>query len=325
MHQLHIMPPLPASTASVATTDDSVDISVVIPAYHGAETIAACLASVQRATEGHRAEIVVVDSSGDRCGEIVRDQFPEVTLVLSPTRLSAGSARNRCVAMARGRILFFVDQDCVVPHDWIAALEQHFSDPATGGAGGSLGILNPESLTGCGVYFLEFFRHFPQDAPPQRNRNFLLGSNCAYRADVLRDNGFPDQTLGEDVLLSHQMRQQGFELLYDPRVEVLHRNREGREQFFHYNTKMGTASAADQLIMKRPRSRLFLRFPILAFLTPAVVLPVIFVRLLRCRKRRTYLPTFLRLLPLCLAGNMVWAAAFRREVLASRRRSSLSS
>ena len=205
----------PQPSAMPATTDEPIDISVVIPAYHGAATIAACLASVQRATQGRRAEIIVVDSSGDRCGGIVRDQFPEVTLVLSPTRLSAGSARNRGVAMARGRILFFVDQDCVVPHDWIAALEQHFSDPATGGAGGSLGILNPESLTGCGVYFLEFFRHFPQDAPPQRNRNFLLGSNCAYRADVLRDVGFRDQTLGEDVLLSHQMLQQGFELVYD--------------------------------------------------------------------------------------------------------------
>jgi glycosyltransferase involved in cell wall biosynthesis len=307
-------------SAMPASTDEPVDISVVIPAYHGAATIAACLASVLRATEGRRAEIIVVDSSGDRCGEIVREHFPDVKLVLSPTRLSAGAARNRGVAMAQGRIVFFVDQDCVVPHDWIAALEKHFADPAIGGAGGSLGILNPECLTGCGVYFLEFLRHFPHDGPPQRNRNFLLGCNSAYRADLLHDAAFPDQTLGEDVLLSHQMRQQGFDLVYDPRVEVLHRNREGREQFFRYNAKMGTASAADQLTLNRPRSRLFLRFPILAFLTPAVVLPVIFVRLLRCSKRRTYLPTFLLLLPLCLAGNLVWSAAFRREVLASRRR-----
>lgn len=310
----------PQPSELAATADDPIDISVVIPAYHGAATIAACLASVQRATEGRRAEIIVVDSSGDRCGEIVREQFPDVKLVLSPTRLSAGAARNRGVAMARGRILFFVDQDCVVPHDWIAALEKHFADPATGGAGGSLGILNPECLTGCGVYFLEFFRHFPHDGPPQRNRNFLLGSNSAYRADVLRDNGFPDQTLGEDVLLSHQMRPQGFDLVYDPRVEVLHRNREGSKEFFGYNAKMGAASAADQLIMKRTRSRLFLRFPALAFLTPVIVLPLIFVRLLR--SNRSYLPTFLLILPLCLAGNLVWAAAFRRGVLASRSQSS---
>ena len=56
-----------------ATADDPVDISVVIPAYHGAAMIAACLASVQRATEGRRAEIIVVDSSGDRCGTRRKD------------------------------------------------------------------------------------------------------------------------------------------------------------------------------------------------------------------------------------------------------------
>ena len=63
----------PQPSASVALAEGPFDISVVIPAYHGAATIAACLASVQRATEGRRAEIVVVDSSGDRCGEIVRE------------------------------------------------------------------------------------------------------------------------------------------------------------------------------------------------------------------------------------------------------------
>ena len=315
----------PQPSAMPATADAPVDISVVIPAYHGAATIAACLASVQRATEGRRAEIIVVDSSGDFLSEIVREQFPDVRLVLSSTRLSAGAARNRGVAIARGRIVFFVDQDCVVPHDWIAALEQHFADPTTGGVGGSLGILNPECLTGSGVYFLEFFRHFPHDGPPQRNQNFLLGCNAAYRADALRDAAFPNQTLGEDMLLSHRMRQRGFDLVYDPRVEVLHRNREGRQEFFRYNAKMGTAAAADQLALRRRRSQLFLRFPILIFLTPAVVLPVVFVRLLRGSKSRTYLPTFLLLLPFCLAGNWVWAAAFRRQILASRRRGSLSS
>jgi glycosyltransferase involved in cell wall biosynthesis len=310
----------PQPSKRVTTPAGPVDISVIIPAYHGDATIAACLTSVQRATEGRRAEIIVVDSSGDGCGEIVREQFPNVMLVLSPTRLSAGAARNRGVAIARGTILFFVDQDCEVPHGWIAALEKHFTTPATAGVGGSLAILNPECLTGCGVYFLEFFRHFPHDGSPQRNRTFLLGCNSAYRADVLRDNGFPDQTLGEDVLLSHQMRQRGLDLVYDPRVEVLHRNREGRQEFFRYNTKMGAASAACQLVVRHPRSWLFLSWPALAFLTPLIVLPLIFVRLLR--STRPYLPTFLRILPLCVAGNLVWAAAFRREVLASRRRSS---
>lgn len=302
----------------VGSTDGPPDISVIIPAYHGAATIAGCLASVVLATHGRRSEIIVVDSSGDGCGAIVREQFPQVTLILSPTRLSAGGARNAGVAKARGKFLFFVDQDCQVPVDWIAGLEKHFADPAVGGVGGSLGMLNPAARTGSAIYFLEFFRHLPNNSPPQRNPDFLLGCNCAYRADVLRAVSFPDQTLGEDVLVSHLVSQQGVDLVYDPSVEVLHTNRVGKREFLRYNMKMGSASADYQLRLRQPRSLPFLWFPALAFLVPFIMLPMIFVRVLRCR--RPYLKSFLLLLPVCFVGNLVWAAAFRRRVLASRRR-----
>jgi len=302
----------------VGPTGGPPDISVIIPAYHGAATIAACLASVVLAVQGRRSEIILVDSSGDGCGAIVREQFPEVTLILSPTRLSAGGARNAGMARAQGKFLFFVDQDCQVPADWIAGLERHFADPSVGGVGGSLGMLNPAARTGSAIYFLEFFRHLPTDSPPQRNPDFLLGSNCAYRADVLRAVSFPDQTLGEDVLVSHLVCQQGVELVYDPSVEVLHTNRVGKREFLRYNMKMGSASAAYQMALRQPRSLPFLWFPALAFLAPFIILPMIFVRVLRCR--RPYLGSFLLLLPVCFVGNMVWAAAFRRRVLASRRR-----
>jgi len=308
------LPPVPL----VSSTDGPPDISVIIPAYHGAATIAACLASVVLATHGRRSEIILVDSSGDGCAAIVREQFPEVTLILSPTRLSAGGARNAGMARARGKFLFFVDQDCQVPADWIAGLERHFADPSVGGVGGSLGMLNPAARTGSAIYFLEFFRHLPSNSPPQRNPDFLLGCNCAYRADVLRAVSFPDQTLGEDVLVSHFVCQQGVELVYDPSVEVLHTNRVGKREFLRYNMKMGTASADYQMALRQPRSLPFLWFPALAFLAPFIILPMIFVRVLRCR--RPYLGSFLLLLPVCFVGNLFWAAAFRRRVLASRRR-----
>ena len=302
----------------VGSTDGPPDISVIIPAYYGAGTIAGCLASVVLATQGRRSEIILVDSSGDDCGAIVREQFPQVTLILSPTRLSAGGARNAGMERARGKFLFFVDQDCQVPADWIAGLERHFADPTVGGAGGSLGMLNPAARTGSAIYFLEFFRHLPTNSPPQRNPDFLLGCNCAYRADVLRAVSFPDQTLGEDVLVSHLVCQQGVDLIYDPSVEVLHTNRVGKREFLRYNMKMGSASAAYQMALRQPRSLPFLWFPALAFLVPFIILPMIFVRVLRCR--RPYLKSFLLLLPVCFVGNLVWAAAFRRRVLASRRR-----
>jgi len=295
---------------------DAVDVSVVIPAYLGARTIAECLESVVRATRGRTREIIVVESSGDAAGEIVRQRFPEVVLIRAAGRLSAGAARNRGAARALGRLVFFTDQDCIVPLDWIDQLSRHLSDPAVGAAGGAVGIRNPSNLSGCAVYFLEFLSHFPGTGPPRRNDNFLVGCNSAFPAHVLEVVRFPDQTIGEDVLLSNALRTRNYGVVYDPRSEVLHYNREGWGEFFNYNRKMGRSSATYHHVLHRWWAVPFLRIPMLAFLAPVVILPSIALRL--ARSRWSYFFRFLVLSPMCLAGNLVWASAFRQQVLEMR-------
>ena len=290
----------------------------MIPAYFGAHTIADCLASIERATRGRDREIIVVESSGDATAEIVRQRFPDVVLIRSAERLSAGGARNRGAARARGRLVFFTDQDCIVPSDWIDRLERHLEDPSVGAAGGAVGIRNPSNLSGCAVYFLEFLKHFPGNGPPRRDENFLVGCNSAFRADVLQKMSFPDQTLGEDVLLSHALRRHKFGVVYDPRSEVRHHNREGWGEFFNYNRKMGRSAARYHHVLLRWWAAPFLRIPALAFLAPMVILPSIALDL--ARSRLSYFFRFLLLSPMCLLGNLVWASAFRRQVLEMRRK-----
>ena len=302
-------PDTPADTQGV-------DCSIVIPAYFGAGTIGAALRSVGRATGHRRCEIIVVESSGDATADIVRCRFPHVTLIRSETRLSAGAARNRGAAESRGPVVFFTDQDCVVPPDWLDRLERHFDDSSVGAAGGAVGIGNPANLSGCGVYFLEFLYHFPQDGGPEHNGNFLVGCNCAFRRQVLRRVAFPDQTLGEDVLFSHELRQKQVRVVYDPRIVVQHTNRRGWKEFFRYNRRMGQAAAVYHDALQFWWIKPFFEAPLLAFLAPVVILPSIGLSLLR--SRWSYLWRFLLLLPLCLLGNLAWAAAFRRQVLAMR-------
>jgi len=293
-----------------------IEISIVIPAYLGARTIADCLESVLRATRGHDTEIIVVESSGDGAGEIVRERFPEVVLIRSADRLSAGAARNRGAAEARGRLIFFTDQDCIVPSGWIARLALHLDDPSVGAAGGAVGIGNPSNLSGCAVYFLEFLKHFPGNRPPRRDDNFLVGCNCAFRARVLDLVRFPDQTLGEDVLLSHAVRSSNLAVVYDPRIEVLHHNREGWREFFNYNRKMGRTAASYHRVLGRKWALPFFKIPMLVFLAPVVILPSIALAL--ARSRWSYFFRFVLVSPMCLAGNLVWASAFRRQVLEMR-------
>jgi GT2 family glycosyltransferase len=295
-----------------------VDISVVVPAYGGAATIADCLTSVQRAGGDRRIEIIVVESSGDETAAIVRDRFPGVTLIVSSTRLSAGAARNRGVAEARGPLIFLVDQDCLVPIDWMTRLEQHLADPAIGAAGGSVGIRNLSSLSGCAMYFLEFLYHFPAKGPVRRGKSFLVGCNSAHRTNALRCVPFPDQTLGEDVLFSHALQANGFGVIYDPAVEVLHQNRETWKEFFSYNRKMGQSAAEYHDVLRYWWIAPFFSAPLLAFLAPFIILPSIAVRL--ARARWSYLMRFLLVSPMCLAGNLMWANAFRQQVLRIRAR-----
>jgi cellulose synthase/poly-beta-1,6-N-acetylglucosamine synthase-like glycosyltransferase len=128
--------------------------------------------------------------------------------------------------------------------------------------------------------------------------------------------GFPDQTIGEDVLLSHAVRGHNYGVVYDPRCEVLHQNREGWGEFFSYNRKMGRSAASYHQVMHRWWAAPFLRVPTLAFLAPVVILPSIALGL--ARSRWSYFFRFLVLSPMCLAGNLVWASAFRRQVLELR-------
>jgi GT2 family glycosyltransferase len=294
------------------------DISVVIPAYFGAPTIAVCLQSVIAATAGRSCQIIVVESSGDGTAAIVREQFPQVVLICSEQRLTAGNARNRGAAAARGRLVFFTDQDCTVPRDWIDRLEAHMRDPHVGGAGGSVGMKNPGNLSGSALYFLEFLHHFPTGGSPRRNDNFLVGCNSVYRNEALKTVRFPDRTLGEDVIFSHDLQRAGFDIIYDPQIEVLHHNRKGWGEFFSYNRKMGNSAAVYHSVVRRRWVAPFFEAPLLAFFSPAVILPAIARDLLRSRLSYFFLYTLL--LPMCLLGNLVWAGGFREQVLATRGR-----
>ena len=287
-------------------------LSVVVPAYGGVATIGFCLASLQRALAAWPHELIVVESSGDGTVELIGTQFAGVQVIASPQRLSAGMARNLGIRQARGEWLFFVDQDCVVADDWVGSLMRHLSRPGVAGAGGSLAVGNAEVLSGWCTYFLEFLYHFPSSAGPRVCKTFLLGSNSAWRCEVLKSLQFPDQTLAEDLLLSDAVRSEGWQLIYDPAISVWHQNRVGWLVFLRYCRAMGSASAKAHQAMASWWLPWFVRCPFLLYFAPIGVLSMIALRLWRCPWG--YRLRFLLLLPMCLVGQCYWAHAFAAQL-----------
>jgi glycosyltransferase involved in cell wall biosynthesis len=98
----------------------SVLVSVAMPAYNAAATIAAAIDSVLAQSFPDFELIVVDDGSTDATAGIVRAYAdPRVHLLQQPTK-GDSAARNRAIAEARGELLAFLDADDLWQPDKLA-------------------------------------------------------------------------------------------------------------------------------------------------------------------------------------------------------------
>jgi glycosyltransferase involved in cell wall biosynthesis len=111
----------------------SVKLSVIIPCYNAAATIADQLESLSQQEWSQSWEIVVADNgSTDVTLEIVerfRSRLPALRVVDASSRRGAAHARNVAAAVAEGEAFAFCDADDVIAPGWVAAmgwaLEEH--------------------------------------------------------------------------------------------------------------------------------------------------------------------------------------------------------
>jgi N-acetylglucosaminyl-diphospho-decaprenol L-rhamnosyltransferase len=92
------------------------DVSVCIVNRNCRAHLRACLRSLDPARQGARVEVVVVDNgSGDGSADMVARRFPHAVLLRNPTNEGFARGNNRAAAAARGRFLFFLNNDTVLP------------------------------------------------------------------------------------------------------------------------------------------------------------------------------------------------------------------
>jgi cellulose synthase/poly-beta-1,6-N-acetylglucosamine synthase-like glycosyltransferase len=194
-------------------------VSVVIPAYNSADTIAetvqACLNQDYPAVE----VIIIDDGSTDDTGKIVR-QYP--VRYARQENSGPAAARNTGWKQAHGEIICFTDSDCVPEPTWVSKLVSMLADERVGGAGGSYSIRNPQNLLAACVHEEITQRHL---CIP-RQVDYLGGFNVCYRRTVLEAVGGFDQgyrtASAEDNDLSYRVKKQGYELLFDADARVAH-------------------------------------------------------------------------------------------------------
>ena len=114
---------------------DSIELSVIIPAYNACKTIGRCLDSLLQSIQQAPVEIICVDDgSKDNTWDILQTYSKrcDCLRVFHKENGGVGSARNLGLSQANGDYIAWVDSDDYVTRDWYetiyAGLEKYNPD-----------------------------------------------------------------------------------------------------------------------------------------------------------------------------------------------------
>lgn len=227
---------------------DSPDISVIIPAFNAAATLAACLrALAQQAAPHPDFEVIVVDDgSADDTASIAEAAGGRVERI---GHVGRAAARNHGAQVARGSILLFTDSDCEPASDWVAQMTAPFQDPTVVGARGVYRT-RQRNLVARFVQ-LEYEDKYRRLKPLQAI-DFVDTYSAAYRRDVFLAQGGFDPTLrfDEDQEFSFRLANQGLRLVFVPGAAVYHTHPSSPRAYLR--KKLGTGFWKAAVILMHP-------------------------------------------------------------------------
>jgi len=190
-------------------------VTIVVPTKNRPDEVARMLGSL-RAQATQPLEVIVVDQSTPA---YVLEPFPQLRHVNDPSIGGIAAARNRGIDLARGDVVFFVDDDVIFESDCVAEIARTFAArPSLIGA--QCSIRNPWTDAPLSLYDVSarIFEHgFFDSRPKRRGREriprLIDGLASAYRRTLLArerfDEGLPGYSLGEDWDLTKRAARYG--------------------------------------------------------------------------------------------------------------------
>ena len=157
---------------------DSIFLSIVIPAYNSKAWLPQCLDSIKEQVNRPEVEVIIVDSSEEDVTPFINERYPFVRTFHLPERAFPGTARTFGISKAKGEVIAFIDTDCEANDAWIANI---ITSQRNGRnvVGGPVANGTPDSLIGTSEYLLEFSEMAP--AMPEGDVRFIPTCNISFK------------------------------------------------------------------------------------------------------------------------------------------------
>lgn len=235
----------------------SLDLSIVIVSYNVRDLLRACLRSVFASVGDFTYEVLVVDNrSRDGSAEMVRAEFPQAQVIVSPVNGGYAYGNNLGLARATGRYFLLLNPDTEVPPNALADMIAYMDLRPWAGAAGPKLVRSDGSLDlACRRSFptpeVSLYRMLGLSKLFPRSRRFgrynltyldpdkpaevdsVVGAFMMIRRKAVEQVGLLDESFfmyGEDLDLAYRLKQAGWRVLYNPAVVVLHRKGESSKQ-----------------------------------------------------------------------------------------------
>ena len=220
------------------------EVTVIVVSYNGGDVLARCLSAL----DAERHEVIVVDNaSADGSPQLVRDEFPAVTLIEAGSNVGFGAANNLAFGQASGACYALVNSDAWALEDGLETLVGFAADNPR------FGIVGPRLVTEdgsvqksvrgfpsvwrlCTEYFFlrklaPWSRSFNAfygagfDYSSVREADWLMGAALVVRRELIEEVGGFDERFflfSEEVDLCFRARAAGWKTVYTPEATFVH-------------------------------------------------------------------------------------------------------
>ncbi|WMW23240.1 glycosyltransferase family A protein [Methanolobus mangrovi] len=201
------------------------DVSIIVPTFNRKDSLKKTLQSLINQKYPHdKYEIIVcddgsTDDSADMIHDISTRSDVEIKYI---TQKNSGPAvaRNLGIPLSKGKVIGFIDDDCVAVPCWLYAAVKQFENKNIGGVQGP-------TLQASKIPLRKKLFHYARTSNVTEQNYFYASCNIFYRKDILDklggfDSSFPVPCWGEDTDLGNRVLLDGNIIVFDNQVKVYH-------------------------------------------------------------------------------------------------------
>ena len=226
---------IPAAADIVIAASDNPLVSFIIPIYGKVDYTLRCLASIAKHLPVAEIEVIIVDDCSPDDSLDVLSEVKGIRLLRNKRNQGFIRSCNMGAKAAKGKYLYFLNNDTKVTKGWLDALLRTFSDfPGTGLAGSKLVYPDGRLQEAGGIIWQDGsawnFGRFQNPNLPvynyAREVDYCSGASIMVPKSLFEELGGFDKHYSpaycEDSDLALKIRDKGYRVIYQPLSTVIH-------------------------------------------------------------------------------------------------------